>query len=189
MSDRARFWRSRVQSGSTGQTKGGFKRAAQICSRRFSRLRLSGVSTSSSSGWLSSSPQRTSDWPAAHALGFAVSWARGEGRLDSDTDILLLTDRPERFTQSDEWLHGIGDPPVIRREQFGVINERRVRLPSGLKVEFGTRKRKRYGCPIQGTQDPRWRGCSRCGDEELVEPVDEAWRRSDEVPGTGRAAS
>jgi hypothetical protein len=29
-------------------------------------------------------------------------------------------------------------------------------------------------------------GCSRCGDEELVEPVDEAWRRSDEVPGTGR---
>src|SRR5438445_8330853 len=29
-------------------------------------------------------------------------------------------------------------------------------------------------------------GCSRFGAEEVVEPVDEAWRRSDEIPGTAR---
>jgi hypothetical protein len=42
------------------------------------------------------------------------------------------------------------------------------------------------GCPIHGYTGSAVAGGSRCGDEELVEPVDEAWRRSDEVPGTGR---
>jgi hypothetical protein len=41
------------------------------------------------------------------------------------------------------------------------------------------------GYPIHRDTGPCGWGRSRCGDEELVEPVDEAWRRSDEVPGTG----
>jgi GrpB-like predicted nucleotidyltransferase (UPF0157 family) len=71
------------------------------------------------------------------ALAMIGSWARGEGRLDSDLDILLLTDTPTPFTTSSEWLSAFGSPQVIRREQFGVISERRVRLRSGLDVEFG----------------------------------------------------
>ncbi len=65
------------------------------------------------------------------------SWARGAGRLDSDLDILLLTDDPERLTESQEWLHEIGDPPVVRRDQFGPIVECRVRFASGLELELG----------------------------------------------------
>ncbi|MGO9322124.1 MAG: aminoglycoside 6-adenylyltransferase [Solirubrobacteraceae bacterium] len=75
--------------------------------------------------------------PGIRGIGMAGSWARGEGRMDSDVDIIVLATEPERFTDSDEWLKKLGAPPVIRRQQWGVVAERRVQLPSGLEVEFG----------------------------------------------------
>jgi GrpB-like predicted nucleotidyltransferase (UPF0157 family)/predicted nucleotidyltransferase len=85
--------------------------------------------------------QQLAKWASVRAdvraLAMIGSWARGEGRLDSDLDILLLTDVPSRFTASTEWLSAFGSPPLVRREQFGLISERRVRLDSGLDVEFG----------------------------------------------------
>jgi predicted nucleotidyltransferase len=85
--------------------------------------------------------QQLAKWASVRAdvraLAMIGSWARGEGRLDSDLDILLLTDVPNRFTASAEWLSAFGSPPLVRREQFGLISERRVRLDSGLDVEFG----------------------------------------------------
>ncbi len=65
------------------------------------------------------------------------SWARQKPTEDSDFDIVLLTGEHERFTTSDDWLEVPGNPPVVRRGQFGDITERRVELPSGLQVEFG----------------------------------------------------
>jgi hypothetical protein len=40
--------------------------------------------------------------------------------------------------------------------------------------------------PIHGETESAVAARSRCGDEELVEAVDEAWRGSDEVSGTWR---
>jgi GrpB-like predicted nucleotidyltransferase (UPF0157 family) len=71
------------------------------------------------------------------AAAMVGSWARGEGRLDSDLDIVLLAARPDRLTASEGWLAAFGSPPLIGSEHFGVISERRVRLGSGLELEFG----------------------------------------------------
>jgi uncharacterized protein len=71
------------------------------------------------------------------AVAMVGSWARDEGGADSDLDLIVLTDVPERFTARDDWLSALGSPPVVRREQFGVVAERRVQLDSGLIVEFG----------------------------------------------------
>jgi GrpB-like predicted nucleotidyltransferase (UPF0157 family) len=75
-------------------------------------------------------------WPEIRALALVGSWARGEPRLDSDLDVLVLTEAPDAFAASEEWLRELGDPPVIRREQWGPIAEYRVELQSGLEVEF-----------------------------------------------------
>ena len=70
-------------------------------------------------------------------LALAGSYARGSERPDSDVDVLLLTNEPARFIDTVDWLDVLGNPPVVRSEHFGVVTERRVRLPSGLEVEFG----------------------------------------------------
>jgi predicted nucleotidyltransferase len=74
--------------------------------------------------------------PQIRALALVGSWASGKGRIDSDIDVLLLSANPEAFTASDHWLDHFGKPPVVRREQFGQVAERRIRLPSELEVEF-----------------------------------------------------
>jgi hypothetical protein len=75
--------------------------------------------------------------PTIRAMGIAGSWARGDARESSDVDVLLLTASPDLYIESDQWLEGLLPLPIIRREQFGVITERRVLMASGLEVEFG----------------------------------------------------
>src|SRR5438128_1174736 len=41
------------------------------------------------------------------------------------------------YADRDDWLDAFGNPPIVRRQQWGVLAERRVRLPSGLEVEVG----------------------------------------------------
>jgi uncharacterized protein len=77
------------------------------------------------------------DQLAIRAIGIAGSWARGEAKESSDLDVLLLTASPDLYIESDRWLKGLLPSPIIRREQFGAIAERRVLLASGLEVEFG----------------------------------------------------
>lgn len=73
--------------------------------------------------------------------GVAVvgSWARGEARRDSDVDLVVLTDAVERYCGEDGWIRAAlgADAEVVRRRNWGVVTERRVRLRSGLEVEFG----------------------------------------------------
>ena len=71
------------------------------------------------------------------ALALVGSWARGDARADSDVDIVLLAARPDRYRASTAWLDVLDQPTVVREQQFGVISARRVRLQSGLEVEFG----------------------------------------------------
>ena len=74
-------------------------------------------------------------------VAFVGSWARDEGRMDSDVDLLVLTKDPEKYIANDKWLSFLENPPVIRREQWGPVTERRVKLTSELEVEFGYAKR------------------------------------------------
>lgn len=74
-------------------------------------------------------------------VGAAVvgSWARAVARMDSDIDLVVVTLEKDRYVETDDWVteavgrHG----DIVRTEEWGPLTERRVRLPSGLDVEFG----------------------------------------------------
>jgi predicted nucleotidyltransferase len=75
--------------------------------------------------------------PSIRAVGLAGSYARGGARADSDVDLVVLADDPRRLLEGDEWHDRFGDVELVRREQFGLLVERRLRLPSGLEIEVG----------------------------------------------------
>ncbi|MEU2611590.1 nucleotidyltransferase domain-containing protein [Micromonospora sp. NPDC007271] len=63
------------------------------------------------------------------------SWARGAARMDSDVDIVVLTDNP-RYAQPGGWTGLLGGE-VVRLGEWGPLREVRVRRSSGLEVELG----------------------------------------------------
>jgi uncharacterized protein len=76
--------------------------------------------------------------PDIVAIGLVGSWARGDGRTDSDVDVVVLTTSPQSLLETDDWYSLIHPKAVlVRAEDFGAVQERRLRLPDGLEVEVG----------------------------------------------------
>lgn len=73
------------------------------------------------------------------AIALVGSWARGEPSMTSDIDIVVLAEHPDLFLEQLGWVvDATGeDAALVRSEDFGAIIERRVRLASGLEIEFG----------------------------------------------------
>jgi uncharacterized protein len=69
-------------------------------------------------------------------LALVGSWARGEAHPDSDVDLVLLAVRKERYVADDDWLRHLGCRAVVGTAPRGPVVERRVRMASGLEVEF-----------------------------------------------------
>ena len=89
-----------------------------------------------------------SDWARGRedvaAVALVGSWARGTAREDSDVDLVVLTD-----TDDEGWIGElVPGAELVRRGNWGAIEERRVRLPSGLEVEIG------IGRPSWASTDP-----------------------------------
>jgi rhodanese-related sulfurtransferase/predicted nucleotidyltransferase len=84
---------------------------------------------------------RVTGWAAARgdvvAAGLAGSWARADARDDSDVDLIVLTEGPDAYTGSDDWIADLGATGIVRRRSWGALEERRLALPSGLEVEVG----------------------------------------------------
>lgn len=93
--------------------------------------------------WYASVTTLIARWARAQGdvVGAAVvgSWARGADRMDSDIDIVVLTTEKARYVDDDHWVAtALVEPAeIIRRQDWGALTERRVRLSSGLEVEFG----------------------------------------------------
>ena len=74
--------------------------------------------------------------PGAVAVALVGSWARGNARPDSDVDLVFLTQRPQVLLLDDRWHGQFGaDAILVRTADFGAVQERRLRLASGLEVE------------------------------------------------------
>jgi hypothetical protein len=77
--------------------------------------------------------------PDIHAIALAGSWAAGRARMDSDVDLVVLCDDPDRFEHAVDWVSQAvpGSGRVTRTAWWGPLLERRIALASGLEVEFG----------------------------------------------------
>jgi hypothetical protein len=88
----------------------------------------------------------------ADIVGMALvgSWAQLQAGMDSDIDFVLLTPSKHRYVVEEEWIAESVSLPadIIRTEEWGPLAERRVRLPSGLDVEFG------FAPPSWASTDP-----------------------------------
>jgi predicted nucleotidyltransferase len=84
--------------------------------------------------------QRADAWARGRsdvrALALAGSWARRAARPDSDVDLVVVTDAPDRYVASDDWIGALG-AELVATEEWGAVTSRRLRLPSGLEVEVG----------------------------------------------------
>ena len=84
---------------------------------------------------------RLGEWAAGRpdvvAVGLAGSWARGDARMDSDVDPVLLTTDKALYLEAESWVAELGGLRVVRTGRWGPVTERRFVLPSGLEVEMG----------------------------------------------------
>jgi uncharacterized protein len=89
------------------------------------------------------------------AVGLVGSWARGDARMDSDVDVVLLTEDRAQYLEDDAWVYEMGGVGLVWTRRWGTVMERRFALPSGLEVELGV-------------APPSW---------AATDPVDEGTRR------------
>ncbi|WP_460661923.1 hypothetical protein [Kribbella swartbergensis] len=61
---------------------------------------------------------------------------RDAAGMTSDVDLIVLTDEPEKYCGSDDWLAAFGAVDVVRRQQWGpYVTEVRLVRRSGLEIE------------------------------------------------------
>ena len=117
---------------------------------------------------------RTRQWAMTHQdvrASFVVgSYAYGRPRMGSDVDILFLTETPQAHLVGLEFVSAIvPGARLVRAEQWGPLHERRVRLPSGLLVEFGISTPQWCALPLDaGTARVLTDGCKILTDDGLV---------------------
>ena len=103
--------------------------------------------------------------------------------MDSDVDLVILTDGKERYLSDSLWVRAaVGEPAeILRTQDWGPLTERRIVLTSGLEIEFGFAGRSwALADPVEaGTARVVREGCS-----PLVDP-EGAFARLIAAVGTG----
>jgi hypothetical protein len=77
------------------------------------------------------------DHPAVRAAALVGSWARGAAHAGSDIDLILIVTDPADFLQQAAWLNTFGVVERVMREDWGLVQSRRVYYQGGPEVEFG----------------------------------------------------
>jgi predicted nucleotidyltransferase len=87
--------------------------------------------------FLSSVVQWASTQPDIIAVGLVGSHARGTAKPTSDVDLVILTNRPQRYLQATDWATRFG--PIVNQaiEDWGMVTSVRVWYEGGEEVEFG----------------------------------------------------
>jgi predicted nucleotidyltransferase len=72
-----------------------------------------------------------------HGVLLVGSYARGAARPDSDVDLVILTDCPERYIDTIAFAGGFGSVLRWLKEDWGQVASLRVWYEDGLEVEYG----------------------------------------------------
>ena len=94
--------------------------------------------------------------------------------MDSDIDLVVLTTQKAAYSDSEEWASVAVSQPaeLIRTQEWGPLMERRIRVASGLEIEFGLPRHtgprqipwtqgRRLSCPTDVFQSWIMASCSR----------------------------
>jgi predicted nucleotidyltransferase len=87
--------------------------------------------------FLNSINQWVSDRDDILAVALVGSFARGTARDDSDIDLTLICESPQRYLDDEKWLYKFGEIRHISHEDWGLLQSKRVFYENGLEVEFG----------------------------------------------------
>lgn len=78
-----------------------------------------------------------SDQSAVQAVALVGSYARGEARDDSDIDLVILTDQPQKYLEDSRWTERFGTVENHQTEDYGKLTSVRVWYQNRLEVEYG----------------------------------------------------
>jgi predicted nucleotidyltransferase len=96
------------------------------------------------------------------AVALVGSWARGAAAMDSDVDVVLLTDAASRYQSGRGWVTELGASKVLLTRPWGAVTESRLAMPSGLQVELGV------AAPSWAATDPVNPGTARVASDGLI---------------------
>lgn len=87
------------------------------------------------------------------SVALVGSYARNAAREDSDVDLVIITDDPQKHLTQTEWIANFGMVAKQQIEDYGMLTSLRVWYESGLEVEYGFTRREWARLPLdQGTQ-------------------------------------
>jgi predicted nucleotidyltransferase len=78
-----------------------------------------------------------SDQSDVQAIVLVGSYARGAARDDSDIDLVILTDRPEKYLDDIEWTERFSTVGKHQTEDYGKLTSVRIWYQNGVEVEYG----------------------------------------------------
>lgn len=112
-------------------------------------------------------------WAAARpdVLGVALvgSYARQTATLESDVDLVIVSQSPSGYLESEEWIEAFGEPKGMAREDWGRVTSVRVWYADGLEVEFGIADRDWGSAPLDaGTRQVVDDGCVILFDRGMI---------------------
>ncbi|HSL47236.1 MAG TPA: nucleotidyltransferase domain-containing protein [Anaerolineales bacterium] len=71
------------------------------------------------------------------AIALIGSYAREEAREDSDIDLVILTDQPQKYLENVKWTERFGAIEKQQTEDYGKLISLRVWYRDGAEVEYG----------------------------------------------------
>lgn len=71
------------------------------------------------------------------AIALVGSYARGSAKDDSDIDLVILTEQPQKYLEDDEWLDRFGLVEKHQIEDYGKLTSLRAWHQEGYEVEYG----------------------------------------------------
>ena len=75
--------------------------------------------------------------PDIQGIALVGSYARGEARDDSDIDLVILTELPQKYLAEVQWPKRFGIIEKRQSEDYGKLSSLRIWYQNGPEVEYG----------------------------------------------------